>query len=180
MQLAGTLVIIILLVKLLGKQQEKPLPVLTPYQAEHLTDIETGKTKPVDVVNFACSLAGTPYKYASTDPNVGFDCSGYITYVFNHFGIAVPRASVDFTPVHRAIPLKDAKLGDLILFTGTDSTERVVGHMGIISSGPGESLKFLHATSGRQMEVVETVFNTPYYQSRYMKVIRIFPQNDGL
>ena len=151
---------------------------LTPYESEHITHIETGKTKPYELVNFACSLAGTTYKYGSADPLQGFDCSGFVTYVFNHFGIAVPRTSVDFTPVQRPIPLQQAKLGDLILFTGLDSSHRIVGHMGIISSTPGEPLRFMHSTSGKNLGVVETDLHTRYYENRYIKVIRIFPQND--
>jgi lipoprotein Spr len=145
---------------------------------EHISKIQTGKTTPVELVNFACSLAGTPYKYGSIDPNYGLDCSGFVTYVFNHFNIMVPRVSTDFTSVQHAVPIQDAKLGDLILFTGTDSTERVVGHMGIISSAPGEPLRFIHSTSGKADGVVETDFYTHYYEARYVKVIRVFPQND--
>lgn len=147
---------------------------------EHIRDIETGNTTPMELVNFACSLSGTPYKYGSTDPKEGFDCSGFVTYVFNHFHIKVPRTSTDFTDVHHSVPIKDARLGDLILFTGTDSTTREIGHIGIVSSLPGENLKFLHSTSGKGFGVVETVFNTPYYQSRYVKTIRVFRQNDNI
>jgi len=157
-----------------AKQDE----ALTSYEAEHITRIETGNTTPDELVNYACSLAGTPYKYGSKDIQQGFDCSGYVTYVFNHFGIRVPRVSTDFTSVQHAVPLEDAKLGDLILFTGTDSTNRIVGHMGIISSTPGEPLRFMHSTSGKGYGVVETDFYTRYYESRYVKIIRVFPQNE--
>lgn len=148
---------------------------LTPDEAEHITHIETGKITPYELVSFACALAGTPYKYNSTDPKQGLDCSGFVTCVFNHFGIMVPRTSVDFTPVQTPIPLRQARLGDLILFTGTDSTHKVVGHMGIISSLPGEPLRFMHSTSGKNKGVVETDFHTSYYEARYIKTIRIFP-----
>jgi murein DD-endopeptidase / murein LD-carboxypeptidase len=151
---------------------------LTPYQAEHITKIQTGKTTPEELVYFACSLAGTPYKFGSTDPSQGLDCSGLVTYVFNHFGIMVPRVSVDFTNVQHEVPIQYAKMGDLILFTGTDSTERVVGHMGIISSMPGEPLRFIHSTSGKGYGVTETDFYDHYYESRFVKVIRVFPQNE--
>lgn len=151
---------------------------LTPYQAEHITDIQTGKTTPAELVYFACSLAGKPYKYGSANPVQGFDCSGFVTYVFDHFHIMVPRTTLDFTPVHQGIPLKEAKLGDLVLFTGSDSTERIAGHMGIISSLPGERLRFVHASSGKRPGVVETDFHTSYYETRYIKTIRIFPQNN--
>lgn len=142
-----------------------------------ITAISTGKTTPAELIAFARSLTGTPYKYGSTDPAKGFDCSGFITYVFNHFGIIVPRQSVDFTSMNREIGLGQAKPGDLILFTGTDSTNRIVGHMGIIVSPPGEKIRFIHSTSGRADGVTETSLD-PYYTGRYMKTIRIFKQND--
>src|SRR3954471_8841125 len=47
--------------------------------------IHTGNIQPGQVVDFAKTLIGTKYRYGSTDPAVGFDCSGFITYVFNHF-----------------------------------------------------------------------------------------------
>ena len=84
--------------------------------------INTQGTDALELVAYAQTLIGIPYKYASTDPRQGFDCSGFITYVFNHFDIGVPRSSVEFTNVPSEVPLKEAKPGDLILFTGTDST----------------------------------------------------------
>ena len=161
-----------------GSEQKHNLVLIqTPDSAGNVTHIYPGKTTPMDVVSFANSLKGTPYKYASTDPNAGFDCSGFIAYVFNHFEIAVPRSSVEFTNVQRPIRLKYARPGDLIFFTGTDSTVRKIGHMGIITSYPGDTIKFIHSTSGKAKGVVETVFEG-YYIPRYIKTIRVFPQND--
>jgi len=151
------------------------LPIVTP-DANGVTTVNTGQTTPAELLAYANTLKGVPYKYGSTDPKEGFDCSGFITYVFNHFGISVPRTSSDFTPVKQEIDIKDAQAGDLILFTGTDSTIRVVGHMGIITTGPGEDVKFIHSTSGKQDGVTETLLNA-YYIGRYVKTIRVFPQN---
>jgi lipoprotein Spr len=149
-----------------------------PDSAGFITKINTGKTTPTELVAFARTLIGVPYKFASTDPTQGFDCSGFITHVFNHFGILVPRSSVDFTLIHREIELKDARPGDLVLFTGTDSTVRIVGHMGIIIISPaGQDVKFIHSTSGKAYGVTETPLNT-YYMGRYVKTIRVFAQND--
>jgi cell wall-associated NlpC family hydrolase len=122
------------------------------------------------IVNFAETLLGIPYKYASTNPAEGFDCSGFITYVFAHFKITVPRSSVDFTNTGKQINLPDAKRGDLILFTGTDSTQKIVGHMGIVTENM-DTLKFIHSTSGRQYGVTITALND-YYKGRFVKVIR--------
>jgi murein DD-endopeptidase / murein LD-carboxypeptidase len=151
-------------------------PGYTP-DGKPVEHIITGKTTPAELVTYATSLTGIPYKYGSIDPKEGFDCSGFITYVFHHFGIIVPRRSVDFTNVDHEISLQDAKTGDLILFTGTDSTDRTVGHMGIIITQPTGPPKFIHSTSGKAYGVTTTPLNT-YYMGRYMKTIRIFPQNE--
>jgi cell wall-associated NlpC family hydrolase len=139
-------------------------PAIIPY---------TKNVKPPQIVAFAKTLIGTPYVYGSTNPNVGFDCSGFITYVFNHFSIKVPRSSVDFTNVGKPIDVQQAQPGDLILFTGTNIYERKVGHMGIVVSNDKDSLQFIHSTSGKQMSVTITPLND-YYKTRFVKVIRIF------
>jgi cell wall-associated NlpC family hydrolase len=143
---------------------------------DSMNNINTGKTTPQELIGFALTAIGTPYKYASTDPAQGLDCSGFITYVFNHFNIAVPRTSADFTGVRHEVTLQDARPGDLILFTGTDKTIRTVGHMGIITTAYADSLQFIHSTSGRAMGVTISPLNAGYSE-RFVKVIRIFPQN---
>jgi cell wall-associated NlpC family hydrolase len=139
--------------------------------------IDIKNVKPHEIVNFAETLIGTPYRYGSTDPKLGFDCSGFITYVFKHFNISVPRSSIDFTNVGKEIPPTSAKRGDIILFTGTDSTERFVGHMGIIVSNT-DTLKFIHSTSGKAYGVTISPLSN-YYKGRFVKTLRLFKDNDG-
>jgi cell wall-associated NlpC family hydrolase len=132
--------------------------------------------KPDTLLAFAKTLIGIPYLYASTDPFKGFDCSGFIYYVFNHFGMEVPRSSVDFTNFGKEISIENAKRGDLILFTGTDSTVHIVGHMGIVENIKEDTLYFIHSTSGKANGVVITSFGN-YYRSRFVKVIRVLPED---
>lgn len=141
--------------------------------------INTGNIQPDAVVRFAETLTGTPYVYASANPAVGFDCSGFITYVFDHFGITVPRSSIAFTDVGKTVSVAHAKRGDLILFTGTDSTEKHIGHMGLIVANSNNELRFIHATSGKAMGVTITPLNA-YYKKRFVRIARIFPQNDTI
>lgn len=137
------------------------------------TSIDTKNVQPQMLVQFAKTLIGTPYQYASANPKTGFDCSGFVTYVFNHFGISVPRSSIDFTDAGSEIGLNKAKPGDLILFTGTNPAERFVGHMGIVVSNT-DTLRFIHSTSGKAHGVTVTPLNK-YYQGRFIKTIRVFP-----
>ena len=164
----------------------KPDPVVGPsvdpapaipekkYLAPTVT-IDTKQHSPDEILSFARTLQGVPYLFASTDPEKGFDCSGFITYVFNHFNIAVPRSSVEFTNQGKEVDINDSRPGDLILFTGTDSSVRVVGHMGMVESRRNDSLFFIHSSSGKANGVVITPFQK-YYQGRFVKVIRVFPE----
>ncbi|MDN5288686.1 MAG: NlpC/P60 family protein [Mucilaginibacter sp.] len=143
------------------------------------TTIVTGDASPDELVAFARSLKGIPYRFGSSDPEKGFDCSGFVNYVFDHFGITIPRGSADFVAVSGKVDLKDAKPGDLILFTGTKSyRRRSAGHIGIIVSLPGEPITFIHSTSGAANGVTETTLND-YYMGRYIKTIRLFSENNN-
>ncbi|MEJ7611720.1 MAG: C40 family peptidase [Ferruginibacter sp.] len=145
------------------------LPVQVPVPQAQKT---AAPYSPAALVDFALTMRGTPYVYASSDPIVGFDCSGFITYVFNHFGIAVPRSSKDFEHFGQTIPLEESELSDLILFTGTDSTTREIGHIGIIISPNKDSLKFVHSTSGKANSVTVSSLDK-YYLKRFVRVLRI-------
>ena len=132
-----------------------------------------GSVDPQQFVDFARKFTGTPYAYGSTNPAVGFDCSGFINHVARHFGFKVPRSSVDFTNLGTEIPLENARPGDVILFTGTDFSKKVVGHMGIVTSNE-DQLEFIHSSSGKGKGVITSDLSG-YYQTRFVKVIRIFP-----
>lgn len=154
-------------------EDTQPLQINDTIQSSRASvTVITQNVKPQDIVNFAKTLVGVPYQYGSTDPTVGFDCSGFITHVFNHFNIKVPRSSIDFTNVGDEVETAEAVAGDLILFTGTDSVSTVVGHMGIVTENT-DSLRFIHSTSGRAYGVTVTALNKSYLR-RFVKVIRIF------
>ena len=159
---------------LLSNSPDKPVYVSMPDTVITVNNssIKTGTTTPAELIAFSKTLKGITYKYSSTDPRKGFDCSGFITYVFNHFDIKVPRTSVGFTNEGKDVTLAETRPGDLILFTGTDSTIRTVGHMGIITRS-GDKVVFIHSTSGKAYGVTETTLN-PYYMGRFVKVIRVF------
>ncbi len=126
-----------------------------------------------EVVSFAETLLGVPYKYGSMVKENGFDCSGFINYVFNHFKIAVPRSSVDFTNAGKEVSIENCKRGDIILFTGSNASSGVVGHMGIITKNEKNRIQFIHAASGKGAGVSISGMNS-YFVPRFVKVIRVF------
>lgn len=99
------------------------------------------------------------------------DCSGFITVVFNHFNVKAPRSSVNFTDEGTEVNIKNAKPGDIILFTGSDNASGIVGHMGIIITA-GENLQFIHSASGKNVGVIINNFSG-YYKTHFVKIIKI-------
>ncbi|MFT3910197.1 MAG: C40 family peptidase [Ferruginibacter sp.] len=135
--------------------------------------IDTRNVPADELVTFAESLQGVPYKYGSSDAKKGFDCSGFINYVFNHYKISVPRSSADFTNAGKEVSIKECRRGDIILFTGSDAGSGVVGHMGIITKNSDKHITFIHAASGGGKGVVISGMSD-YFITRFVKVIRIF------
>ena len=144
------------------------LKTKVPYRA-----INTKSISANEVVDFAETLLGIPYKYASADKEKGFDCSGFISYVFNHYKISVPRSSIDFTNAGKEINIKDCLRGDIILFTGSNPTSGVVGHMGIITKNKNKEIQFIHSASGNNKGVMISGMGD-YFIGRFVKVIRVF------
>ncbi|RZM27194.1 MAG: peptidoglycan endopeptidase [Pedobacter sp.] len=124
------------------------------------------------LIGFAKTLIGVPYHYASSNPQRGFDCSGFVSYVFHNFGFNVPRSSSEFSNTGTPVDLSKAKVGDVLIFTGTNPKVRTVGHVGIIYSIDGDEIQFIHATSGKANAVTITPLND-YYKGRFLKAISI-------
>ncbi len=127
------------------------------------------------IIKFSKKQIGIKYSYANCSPNKGFDCSGFVFYVFNHFNINVPRASMDYEKMGRVISSDSAMPGDIIVFTGTDSKNRHPGHVGIILSRPGRELSFIHSSSSKKAPGVKisTYKESPVYKIRFIKIIRL-------
>ena len=135
--------------------------------------INTRNVSASEVVDFAETLQGVPYRYGSSVKEKGFDCSGFINYVFNKYKISVPRTSKSFTNAGKSVSTLESKRGDLILFTGSNANSGVVGHMGIITENRKGIIKFIHSSSGKNIGVVISSMNS-YYIPRFVKVIRVF------
>jgi len=133
-----------------------------------------------NLIYFAQSLIGTRYCEASSDPSRGFDCSGFVNYVFRQFNADVPRSSNEFINVGRKISIDEARTGDIILFKGTKSHHpRSIGHVGIVYCNEGGGLKFIHSTSGKKYGVTISSMDDTY-KRRFVTVIRLLKQNDDL
>jgi NlpC/P60 family/S-layer homology domain len=156
---------VFLLVKKLGAWILSLLLVLTllPGQADAGTR--------EDIVTTAKKYIGVKYTWGGTSPSTGFDCSGFITYIFkNKHNISVPRTTTDLFKNGSTVKKADLAQGDLVFFT---TYKPGASHTGIyVGSG-----KFIHASSSKGITI--SSINDPYYWgSRYLGARRYIKEEE--
>ncbi len=119
---------------------------------------------------FGKTFLGVPYVYGGTSKK-GFDCSGFVYFVFNKFGIKVPRTSSQFAEFGNEIAIDSVKKGDILVFLSP--SRNVIGHLGIVTEPKGRESKFIHASSGKEMEVMISSLNQPNYSRRFVKAVTV-------
>jgi cell wall-associated NlpC family hydrolase len=107
-----------------------PDPVST---AQPVRTLQSSEAFGRRVVGYAKRFLGVPYVYGGSTPR-GFDCSGFVRYVYAHFGVALPHSSYAQFGDGRRVSRRSLRPGDLLFFDA-------VGHVGLyIGNG-----RFIHA-----------------------------------
>jgi hypothetical protein len=112
----------------------------------------------------ALSLRGAPYRNGGIDPN-GFDCSGFVRYVYQQHGVPMPRAVREQFQVGRTVERDRLEAGDLVFFS---TVAPGASHVGIMIGGD----QFIHAPSERGVVRVENL-SAQYWASRYIGAKRV-------
>lgn len=94
----------------------------------HLMVHPTEPTLGHKIVRYARRFIGTPYVWGGSSPRYGFDCSGFVRYVYAHFGVSLPHSSFADMWRGRRVLRKYLRPGDLVFFYGG-------GHVGIYIGG---------------------------------------------
>jgi len=120
-----------------------------------------------DIVKQASRYKGTPYVFGGTTPK-GFDCSGYVQYVFKQKGAKLGRTADAQALEGIFVTQRKLKPGDLVFFT---TYEAGASHVGIYA-GAG---KFWNATSSRGVMLCD--MQDSYWKSRYYGARRVLVEN---
>ena len=126
-----------------------------------------------EMVEYAKRYLGCRYRRGSKGPKA-FDCSGFTSHVYGKFGYSLDRASRLQGVQGTKISLEDAKVGDLIFFSGRRVSKSTIGHVGmVIDVDPDRgTLKIIHASCS-QVVVVTSYPDGGYYSRRFISVRRV-------
>lgn len=124
-----------------------------------------------DLLDYARSLLGTPYRWAGESPAAGFDCSGFTKHVFGRFGISLPHSAAAQSTC--GIPVSRSELlpGDLLLFR---TSGRGIDHAAIYL-GDG---RFIHASSRGGCVRLDSL-GEPYWSSHFVGARRLLGSSGG-
>jgi cell wall-associated NlpC family hydrolase len=139
----------------------KPLPGRAAGAADPRTSASPTRTTQFHlpfgkrVVRFARHLVGIRYVYGGSSPRSGFDCSGFVRYVYGHFGVSLPRTTWGQFDRGRRVSRYGLRPGDLVFFDG-------VGHVGMyVGNG-----RFIHAPHSGTRVRIERMAG--WYSSRFV------------
>lgn len=123
-----------------------------------------GSEKGQQIVDTAMKYMGVPYVWAGTSPS-GFDCSGFVYYVYNENGYSINRTAASIYLNGVAVDKENLQVGDAVCFSSSSDS---IGHVGIyIGNG-----QFIHASSGVGQVTISDL-SAAYYTNNYVGARRI-------
>lgn len=125
------------------------------------------------ILNYAESFEGVPYIWGGNEPSPGFDCSGFVCYVYKKYGISLPRTSAQQFDAGYPVPYTNAQKGDLILFTGMETAFGLPGHVGIIIKRDESGFTFIHTASQKTGGVHISHSTDPTFTDRFLEIRRV-------
>lgn len=129
--------------------------------------VQTTSHLAAEILHTAYALKGIHYVWGGNSPAHGFDCSGFIQYIFGVHGISLPRTASAQATVGKPIPFHQLQPGDLLFFVNTYTNHLAnqvthvalyIGHGNVIESS---------SVNNQGVVVLHNLFKNPWYASRY-------------
>ena len=130
-----------------------------------VTSSYNGTATGAQILSTAQSYLGSPYVYGGASPS-GFDCSGFVYYVYGTFGISVGRTPAAQASAGTQVDKASLQVGDIVLFAGTGGSG--ITHAGIYA-GNGQ---FIHSPNSRST-VSYSDLNSGYWSEHFYCGIRV-------
>ncbi|MBN2721520.1 MAG: C40 family peptidase [Campylobacterales bacterium] len=152
-----------------ANKQKEQSPQKTPktYQANNSYCI--GDTNQNSLIEDAKNHKGGKYVWGGTNPR-GFDCSGYVQYLYGKHGVKLPRTALAQSKVGLPIDPNHLKQGDLVFFMTDKKRNIPITHVGIYV-GNGQ---FIHAAS-KDRGIIISPLNSGSYSNTFVGAKRVLP-----
>ncbi len=122
--------------------------------------ISSWQAKTQEVIMNALSLTGVKYKFGGNSPETGFDCSGFVRYVFrNAANLTLPPTARAISQLGKTVKKEELQPGDLVFF---NTLKSAFSHVGIYIG----SNQFIHAPSAGKAVRVENMQQS-YWSNRF-------------
>ncbi|MGB4812459.1 MAG: C40 family peptidase [Methylophilaceae bacterium] len=149
---------------------EQATLVITPTPTTEQTQMQevdsTWAERVREVLMNAVSLTGIRYKYGGNTPETGFDCSGFVSYVYKQtINLTLPHNAQAISQIGKAIPRQQLQAGDLVFFK---TIKNAISHVGIYM---GEN-RFIHAPNSRGQVRIESM-DEGYWAKRFSSAQRL-------
>jgi len=118
---------------------------------------------------FANAQKGVDYDYTNKK---GYDCSGFVQKCYSKININIPRSSEKQSKFGRKVTLQNARLGDVLIFTGFNSKQRKAGHSALLQKISNDTIFFIHSSTSSGVMINN--LTEPYYSSRFLQCRRYF------
>ena len=129
------------------------------------------QTRAQEVLFNALSLTGIKYKYGGKSPETGFDCSGFVRYVFSQAtNLTLPPTARAIAQIGKAVKKEELQPGDLVFF---NTLKSAFSHVGIYM---GDN-KFIHAPSSGKVVRVESM-KDGYWARRFNGAQRLDKESE--
>lgn len=121
------------------------------------------------ILEHGFSLVGTPYRYGGNSAKTGFDCSGFVSYLYrNEAGLELPRTTREMIKLDAPkVARNELEPGDLVLFN--DRGRGLVSHAGIYIGDD----QFIHSSSRRSGGVRVDSLDDAYWRASFMQAKRV-------
>lgn len=159
----------------------KEQPALEPVVVSSLPNkVVVSEPQPVsplgwvnDLLEYSKTFLGLPYKYAGVDPSTGFDCSGFVSFLFKQFNVNLPRSSSELSKVGTPIPLKEVRPADLLFYGYKKNGVARTTHVALVISNINGHLSFIHSSSRGIVIDDPTSSSWDYWTKRFLFAKRV-------
>lgn len=125
-----------------------------------------------NIVSYSNTFLGMPYLWGGTTPALfdttgkylsgGFDCSGFVQYIYKNFDINLPRTTMEQVNKGASINIYSLETGDLVFFKTNPAVHSEISHVGIYIGNN----KFMHSL--KDNDVIKTSDLTGYYKDNFV------------